>query len=655
MCNGWFTPLKRQASRQRNYAISTVALLAAATPLLWIGGCTGMVSGQNRTSAVQVVPAVMDFGSTGLGKKVSHLASVANNGKTAVILTKASLSSSEFSVSGLQFPLRIQPGQKSNFTIWFKGTRPGRTRGTLNFNGDTISSDPEPVVLTGTAGNVGPQLEVSASSHDFGKVTVNTSVTSALTLTNTGTANLRISHISVDGQTFASSGVNVPTTLPAGATVAMDVTFAPKTPGNYSGSLAISSDDGDTPTTKVNLSGEATTAPIGKLTATPATLNFTNVKTGTSTSTTATLRNDGNANVTLSQIKLTGAGFSASGIATPVLMVPGETLALTVKFSPSAAGTSTGNIALVNSQGGVTTVSISGTSTATAPASALSVTPGSVNFGNVVSGVTNTQPVQITNSGSSSIKITSANVTGSGFDITGMSLPMTLNAGQSSSFNVRFNPTTAAASTGSVTLASDAANSTVAISLSGTGVAAGYTLSVNPASVNFGNVTVGATASHSITVTNTGNANVAISGISLSGATFSLTGGSAVTLSPSQSTTLSVHFSPTTSGAASGHISIASNATGSSSSIPVSGIGAAVAQHSVALAWLATGSSAGYNVYRSNVSGSGYAKLNSTVDAAVNYKDATVQSSQTYYYVTTAVDNAGNESGFSGEVSVNIP
>jgi hypothetical protein len=656
MGNRWFTPLKRGAKRQRNYAFTTFAMFAAAvTPLLWIGGCTGMVSGQNRTSAVQVAPASMNFGSTGVGKKLSQAASVTNNGETTVMLTKASLTSSEFSVSGLQFPLMIRPRQKANFTVWYKGTKPGRSKGMLQFDGGLGTQAPEPVELTGTAGNTGPQLGISASTHDFGKVTVNTSVSTALTLTNAGASSLRISHISVNGITFASIGITAPTTLTAGGTAVLDLTFSPKTAGNYLGSVAISSDDADMPTTVVNLRGEGTAVPIGKLTATPALLNFNNIKAGSSASASATLRNDGTANVTLSQINLTGTGFSASGVAAPLLIVPGEAVTLNVKFSPTAAGTSNGNIALVNSQGGATTVSLSGTSTTSAPASQLAVSPGSINFGNVVSGVTNTQPVQLTNSGSNSVKIASANVTGAGFSAVGLNLPVTLNPGQSTSFNVQFNPTTAAASTGSVVLGSDAANTPTTVALSGTGVAAAYTLSVSPSNVSFGNVTVGSTASRSVTVANTGNANVAISNVNLSGATFSLTGGSAVTLSPSQSTTLTVQFAPATSGAASSSISITSNATGSPASIPVSGTGAAPVQHTVALAWIASGPSAGYNIYRSGVSGGGYAKLNSTINTALNYRDSTVQSSQTYYYVTTAVDSVGNESVFSGEVSASIP
>jgi hypothetical protein len=39
----------------------------------------------------------------------------------------------------------------------------------------------------------------------------------------------------------------------------------------------------------------------------------------------------------------------------------------------------------------------------------------------------------------------------------------------------------------------------------------------------------------------------------------------------------------------------------------------------------------------------------------LNYSDSTVQSATTYFYVTTAVDASGNESGFSNEVSAPIP
>ncbi len=60
---------------------------------------------------------------------------------------------------------------------------------------------------------------------------------------------------------------------------------------------------------------------------------------------------------------------------------------------------------------------------------------------------------------------------------------------------------------------------------------------------------------------------------------------------------------------------------------------------------------AGYNVYRSTTSGSGYVKLDSNLLTSSDYTDTNGVSGTTYYYVVTAVDTAGLESVNSSEVS----
>lgn len=83
---------------------------------------------------------------------------------------------------------------------------------------------------------------------------------------------------------------------------------------------------------------------------------------------------------------------------------------------------------------------------------------------------------------------------------------------------------------------------------------------------------------------------------------------------------------------------------------------AAQQTHSVALSWSASTSTvAGYNVYRSSVSGSQYARLNSALISGLAFTDTGVRSGGTYYYMTTAIDLKGAESGPSNEVSVSIP
>jgi hypothetical protein len=572
-----------------------------------------------------------------------------NNSKTPVTLTKATLSSTEFSISGLRFPLSLQSGQRANFTVLYKGSRAGKADGTLSFNGQPGS--PDTVFLTASAGTSTRQLTISPGSHDFGNVTVNTVANAALILTNSGTAHLTISGIAVSGNGFEASPTSAPTGIQAGGQLVVNLAFSPKTSGNFSGAVTVSSDDPNTPTKTVSLAGTATAQSVGKLVATPTALSLNAVRLGSTASAVTTLKNVGAANVTLSQINLGGSGFSTSGIAAPVLVVPGESLSLTVNYSPTSTTASSGNISLVSAQGGITTVGLSGT----VSQSALTVSPANINFGSVVTGVANTQTVQIVNAGAVSATITAANISGAGFSTSGLILPQTLSAGKTAAFNVQFDPKSAGPSTGSLSLVSDASNPPSGLALSGAGVAAGLTLSVNPLTVSFGNVNVASTASRNVTITNTGNSNVAISSEALTGANLSLSGGSAVTLTPSQTVTLTVQYSPTTAASTAGTLAIVSNATGSPASIPISGNGVAQVQHTVMLSWNASTSATGYNIYRSATSGTGYARVNSGVDGALSYSDASVQNGQTYFYVTTAVDVSGQESVYSSEVSVLIP
>ncbi|NWG06181.1 MAG: alpha-amylase [Chloroflexi bacterium] len=71
----------------------------------------------------------------------------------------------------------------------------------------------------------------------------------------------------------------------------------------------------------------------------------------------------------------------------------------------------------------------------------------------------------------------------------------------------------------------------------------------------------------------------------------------------------------------------------------------------VSLAWDAVPGSAGYNLYRSPLSGGGWERLNSSPISGTEYTDGGVQNARTYYYVVTSLDARGNESAYSNEVS----
>jgi len=63
----------------------------------------------------------------------------------------------------------------------------------------------------------------------------------------------------------------------------------------------------------------------------------------------------------------------------------------------------------------------------------------------------------------------------------------------------------------------------------------------------------------------------------------------------------------------------------------------------------------GYNLYRSERSGSGYVRLNSNLIPTTSYTDSTILAGHTYYYVCTAVNGDDLESGFSNQVPYSVP
>jgi hypothetical protein len=313
-------------------------------------------------------------------------------------------------------------------------------------------------------------------------------------------------------------------------------------------------------------------------------------------------------------------------------------------------------VVVTNTAGSVT----SGAATLTvnpAPTPGIQVSPASVNFGNAVVGGTLSQVLIITNTGTSTLSISQVAQSGPAFSVSGFSSP-NISPGQQTTITVAFQPTSVGASSGNISIVSNAPTSPTSVALSGTGIAATLNLTISPTSLSFGSITTGtSSAPQTVTITNTGNSNVTISQISLIGAGYSITsGGAPVTLSPSQSLALTVWFSPTATGSTSGSISIVSNANGSPASVSLSGTGIAPVQHSATLVLNASPSTvSGYNVYRSTASGTGYTKLNSSLVSGLTYTDSSVQNGTTYFYVATAVDSGGTESSYSNEMQAVIP
>jgi len=101
-----------------------------------------------------------------------------------------------------------------------------------------------------------------------------------------------------------------------------------------------------------------------------------------------------------------------------------------------------------------------------------------------------------------------------------------------------------------------------------------YLLNPSTTSLSFGNVNVGGSSSQNVTFTNSGNSNVAILSVSIAAPGYNVSGlATGQVIAPAQTATLSVTFTPSSSGSLPGTVLVASNATNSPATITLSGSG----------------------------------------------------------------------------------
>jgi len=330
-------------------------------------------------------------------------------------------------------------------------------------------------------------LTAAPTSLSFGNVEVGTSQTLVETLTNTGGSNLTISDAAVTGDGISTTGLSLPLVLAAGQSATFSVVFSPQSIGSVSGNLALT-DDGSS--TSLNIAVAGTAVAAGSLSGNPTSFSFGNVLVATSQSQTETLKNIGGESITISQATVTGAGFSYTGLSLPLILAPNQSTTFGVAFAPTSAGAESGSLSLSIS-GSSTVVNFALSGTGVTPAT-LSATPASITFTSVQAGQNQTQTETVKNTGGVNATISQATATGTGFSVTGLSLPATLTPGQSASFSVTFAPQSAGNFSGGVAISSNASNPNLSVALSGT--ATGQTqgqLSVSPTTINVGNVTVG--------------------------------------------------------------------------------------------------------------------------------------------------------------------
>ena len=119
---------------------------------------------------------------------------------------------------------------------------------------------------------------------------------------------------------------------------------------------------------------------------------------------------------------------------------------------------------------GALCVTSCGSSSTASPRPILSTSASALNFGAVMLGSTSSLSLSLTNSGTVSLTISQASISGSNFSISGITTPLTLSPNQAASAIVKFAPVQTGGVDGSISLTSNATNSPTLITLTGNGV-----------------------------------------------------------------------------------------------------------------------------------------------------------------------------------------
>jgi len=307
------------------------------------------------------------------------------------------------------------------------------------------------------------------------------------------------------------------------------------------------------------------------------------------------IMNTGDAPLSISSISITGANsgdFSAVNpepcLASPISA--GSSCAFEMQFAASVVGIEGAFLSVSDSApGNPQVLALLGTG-----AGPLAVpSPTSISFGSVPVGTTPSQAITLMNTGNQTLLITNIAVAGNNiaqFPLSADTCPSSLSPGVSCGFSITFTPSATGTFSAAVNITDNSGNLSGAVQtipLTGTATPAAPLLNISPTALAFAAQAVGSTSGNqTVTVVNQGSGTLNISGITVSGSGASSFGivpagsspcPSSGTLASAASCTVTINFSPSSSGTKSASLSLSDNAAGSPQTVSLTGTAVASA------------------------------------------------------------------------------
>jgi hypothetical protein len=527
-------------------AAQTATLTASA------GGVTEAFAIQLSVPAptLSVSPSSVNFGSAGVNTPTTQSITLSSTGTTAVAISGATVSGAGFTLAQGTFPMTLNPGQTATVGVQFDPTVEGALAGQLSI---TSNSTPNSTAVVALSGSGLPVLTgISCTSASTGGT-----ATDLCTATISGPAPAGGFRVALSSNSAAVT-VSPAGLVNANMTSVQFMAYATPVSAAQTAMLTASA-GGVTEAFAIQLS-----VPAPTLSVSPSSVNFGSAGVNTPTTQSITLSSTGTAAVTISGATVSGAGFTLVQGTFPMTLTTGQTATVSVEFDPTVEGALAGqlNVTSNSTTNSTAVVALSGTGLPVLTGISCA-SPSIVGTATDLCTATISGPAP---AGGFRVALSSNNAA-----VT-VSTAGLVNANMTSVQFMAYATPLPTAQTVTLTASVGSAMQTFALQVNATVPALG----LSSASVAFGNVPLNVTATRTVTLTSTGAASLTINSAAVSGTGFSMTPGAfPISLSPGQSTTLSVQFETSALVAAAGQLTIASNSsTNPTATMALSGTGA---------------------------------------------------------------------------------
>ncbi|WP_432839241.1 choice-of-anchor D domain-containing protein [Dactylosporangium sp. CA-092794] len=451
-------------------------------------------------SSISVSPSALGFGSVVTGStSAAQTVTVTNSGTGAASVGTIAVAGdfAQTNTCGTS----IAAGASCTVSVTFRPTANGSRTGNLTITASGITNT---VPLSGTGVAPGPIVNANPGSLSFGGTVVGSSAAAqTVTLTNSGTTGAAVSGIAASGDFTQTNTCG--SSIAAGASCTVSVTFRPTASGTRTGSLTVTSNANNSPAvvglsgsgigtdTNIALNKPVTASSQVNATQAPATATDGNAATYWESANNAFpqwVQVDLGAVTSIGKVTLKLPPDTAWATRTQTLSVLGSTDGSNFSTLSASAGRTfdpaTGNtVAITVPATGVRYVRInitantgwpagqvaelevypSGGGTTNAPV--LSASPSALTFASQALNTTSaSQAVTITNTGTAAATVSAVSTSG---DFSQTNTCGSIAVGGSCAVNVSFRPTASGTRTGALTLTSNANNSPTTVALSGTG------------------------------------------------------------------------------------------------------------------------------------------------------------------------------------------